>query len=61
MQSYEIVITPRSKDLAYELEMYSWHDEKSGIPTGEDHLIDGIRYVFMETTDRSRGGLRRLN
>jgi phage terminase large subunit len=61
MQSYEIVITERSKDLASELEMYSWHDEKAGIPTGEDHLIDGLRYYWMEITDRSRGGLRRIN
>lgn len=61
MKDYEIIITPRSKDLATELEMYSWHDERSGIPVGEDHLIDGIRYVFMEFTDRQRGGLRRIN
>jgi hypothetical protein len=61
MQGYEIVITERSKNLASELEMYSWHDEKAGIPTGEDHLLDGIRYAWMEITDRGRGGIRRVN
>lgn len=61
MQSYEIIITERSKNLASELEMYSWHDEKAGIPTGEDHLIDGIRYYWMEITDRQRSGIRRMN
>ena len=61
MQSFEIVITERSKNLASELEMYSWDDEKSGIPTGESHLIDGMRYVFMEFTDRSRVSVRKAN
>lgn len=61
MQGYEIIITERSKNLASELEMYSWHDEKAGIPTGEDHLIDGIRYFWMEVNDRSRVGVRRVN
>lgn len=61
MQSYELIITGRSKNLASELEMYSWDDEKSGIPTGESHLIDGVRYVWMEFTDRQRGGFRKVN
>lgn len=61
LQSYKILITDRSKNLASELEMYSWHDEKAGIPTGEDHAIDCMRYFWMEMNDRQRGGLRRVN
>jgi phage terminase large subunit len=61
MQSYEWVITERSKNLASELEMYSWHDDKSGVPTGEDHAISGTRYYWMEFTDRQRVGMRRVN
>jgi PBSX family phage terminase large subunit len=61
MQNYEIVITGRSKNIASELEMYSWHDEKSGIPIGEDHLLDGIRYVFMEFTDSLTRKMQRIN
>lgn len=62
MQSYEIVITERSANLAKELNNYIWNDEKAGVPIGDfNHLIDGIRYVFMEFIDRQRGGMRRLN
>jgi phage terminase large subunit len=62
MQSYEIIITDRSTNLAKELNNYIWNDQKAGVPIGGfDHLIDGIRYVFMEFTDRQRVGLRRVN
>lgn len=62
MQSYDIVITERSANLAKELNNYIWNDEKAGVPIGDfNHLIDGVRYVFMEFIDRQRGGMRRLN
>ena len=63
MQSYEIIITEKSKNLARELSNYAWHDKKAGIPAaGFDHLIDGIRYVFMNMIARLHsGGLRRMN
>jgi phage terminase large subunit len=62
MQSYEIVITENSYNLAKELNNYLWDDKKAGIPIdGFNHLIDGVRYVFMEFTNRSRGGLKRQN
>jgi phage terminase large subunit len=53
MQDYEIVITERSRNLANELMNYIWNDKKSGIPIGDyNHLIDGIRYVFITQTVR---------
>jgi phage terminase large subunit len=62
MQSYEIVITERSTNLAKELNNYIWNDQKSGVPIGDfDHLISGLRYIWMEFTDRSRAGMRRMN
>jgi phage terminase large subunit len=62
MQSYEIIITEKSINLAKELNNYIWNDQKAGVPIGDfDHLISGIRYGWMEFTDRQRGGLRRIN
>jgi phage terminase large subunit len=62
MQSYEIVISENSHNLAKELNNYIWDDKKAGIPIGDfNHLIDAMRYYFMEITDRQRGGIRRIN
>jgi phage terminase large subunit len=62
MQSYEIVITERSHNVAKELNNYIWDDKKAGIPIGDfDHLISGIRYGWMEMIDRQRIGMRRVN
>jgi len=51
MLSFEIVITERSKNLAQELKNYSWLDRQTSTPvSGEDHLIDALRYAFMDMT-----------
>ncbi len=48
MQDYKIIVTEGSNNLAKELNNYVWSDKKAGIPIDEwNHLIDGIRYVFM--------------
>jgi len=50
MQDYEILVTPESYNLGKELSNYLWNDKKAGIPIAAfDHLIDGIRYRFMES------------
>ena len=62
MQSYEIIITEESYNLAKELNNYIWNDKKAGLPIDDfNHQIDAMRYWFMEMTDRSRGGLIRVN
>lgn len=62
MQSYELIITNESHNLAKELNNYIWNDSKAGIPIDDfHHLIDGVRYVWMEFTDRQRGGFRKVN
>ncbi|MBA7669255.1 hypothetical protein ES703_77384 [subsurface metagenome] len=48
IQDYKLIITEGSHNLAKELNNYVWSDKKAGIPIDEwNHLIDGIRYVFM--------------
>ena len=48
IQDYKMIITEGSHNLAKELNNYVWSDKKAGIPIDEwNHLIDGIRYVFM--------------
>ena len=55
MQDYEHIITRTSYDLGKEFNNYIWNDKKAGIPIdGFDHLIDGGRYVFMNSV--SKGG-----
>jgi len=61
MQDYKIIITEGSHNLAKELNNYVWSDEKAGIPISEwDHLIDGIRYRFMDAYDVKKG-ITRIN
>lgn len=45
MQSYQIVVTPNSKNLITELENYTWHDKKSETPIDAfNHLLDSAGY-----------------
>jgi len=61
MQNYEFIISENSFNLARELQNYIWSDKKAGIPIDAfNHLIDGIRYFYMEK-DMTRRGLRRVN
>ena len=47
MQSYQLVVTPNSKNLITELENYTWHDKKSETPIdGFDHLLDSAGYAL---------------
>src|ERR1035437_1220554 len=56
MLGYEIVITERSKNLAYEFSNYCWADKDTKTPVeGADHLCDALRYAFMFKTGYSRG------
>jgi phage terminase large subunit len=63
MQSYQIIITEDSKNLAKELDNYIWNDQKAGVPIAAyDHIIDAVRYAFVEHKRSSMFmGLRRLN
>lgn len=61
MQDYEFIISADSYNLARELQNYVWSDKKAGIPIDAfNHLIDGIRYFYMEKA-MSRQGIRRTN
>ena len=47
MQSYQLVVTPNSKNLITELENYTWHDKKSETPIDAfDHLLDSAAYAL---------------
>jgi phage terminase large subunit len=46
MQKYQIIVTPRSKNLIKELNNYVWLDKKSDVPIDDfNHLIDPTRYA----------------
>lgn len=61
MQDYEWIIAEDSFKLTRELQNYVWSDKKAGIPIDAfNHLIDGIRYYYMEMTMVSRG-MKRAN
>lgn len=61
MQDYEFIISADSYNLARELQNYIWSDKKAGIPIDEyNHLVDGIRYYYMEMM-MVRRGMRRVN
>jgi phage terminase large subunit len=61
MQDYEWIITEDSHNLARELQNYIWSDKKAGIPIDAfNHLIDGIRYYYMDRA-MVRRGIRRAN
>jgi phage terminase large subunit len=45
MQSYQLVVTPNSRNLITELENYTWHDKKSETPIDAfNHLLDSAGY-----------------
>lgn len=51
MQDYKIIVCEDSPNLERELNNYLWVDQKAGIPIDDfNHLIDGIRYCFMDET-----------
>ena len=61
LQNYEFIISSDSHNLARELQNYIWSDKKAGIPIDAfNHLIDGIRYYYMEKVSH-RGGIKRIN
>lgn len=62
LQSYELIVTENSFNLAKELNNFIWNDKKAGVPIdGFDHFISCLRYAYMETTDRQRGGITVIN
>jgi phage terminase large subunit len=52
MQSKDFLVTKDSTNLIKELRGYCWDKDKSGntlaIPSGDDHIIDSVRYFTME-------------
>lgn len=52
MQSKDFLVTKDSTNLIKELRNYCWDKGKDGkslaIPVGDDHILDGTRYFFME-------------
>ncbi|MCF3107309.1 phage terminase large subunit [Niabella sp. CC-SYL272] len=46
LQSYTIVVTPRSNNVKRELRNYKWSDKKAGIPIDDyNHAMDSLRYI----------------
>jgi phage terminase large subunit len=47
MQSYQLIVTPDSRNLITELENYTWHDKKSETPIDAfNHLLDAAGYAL---------------
>jgi phage terminase large subunit len=47
MQSYQLIVTPDSRNLITELENYTWHDKKSETPIDAfSHLLDSAGYAL---------------
>ena len=54
---FEIVITERSKNLAKELNNYSWSDKRSETPIdSHNHLIDAVRYGVIQLVGKPNDG-----
>lgn len=52
MQDFKIVITPKSKNIALELNNYVWNDKKNSVPIDAyNHFMDAIRYYVMTFTE----------
>lgn len=50
IQDYEIIVTPRSKNIMMELNNYVWSDKRSGTPKDMDnHSCDGFRYYISHS------------
>ena len=61
MQDYEWIISEGSFNMARELQNYIWSDKKAGIPIDAfNHLVDGVRYYYMEKA-MTRRGISRKN
>ena len=46
LQGFDIIVTPTSTNLIYELRHYVWNDKKAGIPVdAHNHCIDPLRYI----------------
>jgi phage terminase large subunit len=52
MQGFEFLVTNKSTNLIKELRGYIWDKDKrgnlTGVPSGNDHIIDATRYFMME-------------
>jgi len=54
---FEIIITERSKNLAKELNNYSWSDKRSETPIDtHNHLIDAVRYAVIQLVGKPNDG-----
>ncbi len=57
MQDYLIIVTPKSKNIARELNNYCWNDKKAGVPIDDyNHTIDPSRYGFVFLTKPTGSG-----
>jgi len=57
LQNYQLIVTPRSKNLKKELSLYAWHDRKSATPIDmHNHLLDSLRYAAVHKIGRPNAG-----
>jgi phage terminase large subunit len=55
MQNYKIVVSECSAALVRELNNYTWHSRKGGVPIDDwNHAIDAVRYVVVSLAQASR-------
>ena len=61
MLEYKIIVSPESHNLKKELRNYAWSNKKAGIPEDKNnHLIDALRYAFLELEKPIRNNLNNL-
>ena len=61
MLEYKIIVSPESHNLKKELRNYAWSNKKAGIPEDKNnHLIDALRYAFLELEEPVRNNLNSL-
>lgn len=61
MLEYKIIVSPESHNLKKELRNYAWSNKKAGIPEDKNnHLIDALRYAFLELEEPIRNNLNNL-
>ena len=61
MLEYKIIVSPESHNLKKELRNYAWSNKKAGIPEDKNnHLIDALRYAFLELEEPIRNNLNSL-
>jgi len=57
MLDYKLVVTPRSANIAKELNNYQWSDRKSETPIDDhNHLIDAARYSVIKLLGKPNAG-----